>query len=253
MEIIEDGSDALLVMNRHTYLVKVKKGARFHTHRGFIELENLIGMPFGSWFTSNTGERFVVMRPSLKDYVSKFSRRTQIIYPKDSAVILLWSDVHPGSKVLEAGIGSGGLTVYLAAMVADTGKVYGYDINPESLETTKKNLERVGLLNRVELRLGDVTHVTQEEAVDAVVFDLPSPWLAVKVAKNWLKSDGFFVSFSPTIDQIEKTVIELRLSGFVCIEAFEVMQRYYKVAEGATRPEGFPHTGYMVSARNSIE
>lgn len=253
MKTIEEGSDALFVMNRHTYLVKIRKGEKFHTHRGFIDLDSLIGRPFGSWSASSTGERFVVMRPSLKDYVSKFSRRTQIIYPKDSAVILLWSDVHPGSKVLEAGIGSGGLTVYLATMVGENGKVYGYDVNPESLEITKKNLERVGLLNRVEIGLGDVTQVPPIEAVDAAVLDLPSPWLAVKATKDWLRSDGFFVSFSPTIDQVEKTVIELRSLGFVCIEAFEVMQRHYKVAEGATRPEGFPHTGYMVSARNSTE
>jgi tRNA(1-methyladenosine) methyltransferase and related methyltransferases len=194
------------------------------------------------------------LRPSKKDYALKLPRSTQVIYPKDAASILVWANIKPGDRVLEAGTGSGGLTIFLADAVGREGVVYGFDVREESLEKTKRNLESVGLLDRVELRRANVLDGVELNGLDAVILDLPSPWLAVGVLKNSLKGDGYFVSFSPTIDQVEKTVIALREKGFIMIEAFELIQRFYDAKPDATRPNSFgvQHTGYIVSARNTL-
>lgn len=241
-------------MKKHTYIVRVDEGKRFHTHLGYIELGELIGQPFGSCGRTSSGVAYTVLRPSKKDYLLKLPRATQIIYPKDAATILVWANIKPGDRVLEAGTGSGGLTTFLAEAVGQDGRVYGFDVRQGSLEKTRRNLEALGLLGRVELRLGDVLEGVDVFELDAVVLDLPTPWVAASVLKRNLKPDGFFVSFSPTINQVEKTVSALLESGYVMVEAFELIQRFYDAKPDATRPNTFgtQHTGYIVAARNSL-
>jgi tRNA (adenine57-N1/adenine58-N1)-methyltransferase len=248
------GDRVLIVLKKHSYIVRVDKGKKFHTHVGYINLDDLIDAYYGSSHKTSSGVSFTVLRPSKKDYALKLPRSTQVIYPKDAASILVWANIKPGDRVLEAGTGSGGLTIFLADAVGREGVVYGFDVREESLEKTKRNLESVGLLDRVELRRANVLDGVELNGLDAVVLDLPSPWLAVGILKNSLKGDGYFVSFSPTIDQVEKTVIALREKGFIMIEAFELIQRFYDAKPDATRPNSFgvQHTGYIVSARNTL-
>lgn len=254
LQTIRAGDRVLIVMKKHTYIVRVDEDKRFHTHLGYIELGDLIGQPFGKSGKTSSGAPYTVLRPSKKDYLLKLPRSTQIIYPKDAASILVWANVKPGDRVLEAGTGSGGLTMFLAEAVGADGVVYGFDVREDALEKTRRNLEAVGLLDRVKLRLGNVLEGVDISDLDAVILDLPTPWVAAPVLKRNLKPDGFFVSFSPTVNQVEKTVSALLESGFVMVEAFELIQRFYDAKPNATRPNTFgtQHTGYIVAARNSL-
>ncbi|MCX8162768.1 MAG: tRNA (adenine-N1)-methyltransferase [Candidatus Bathyarchaeota archaeon] len=248
-----EGEYALLLLDRRRrYLVKLEKGKRFHTHRGFLDLDQIIGRPEGVAIESSMGVDFYVFKPSLWDYVESYERPTQILYPKDIGFILVYADIGPGCRVLEAGVGSGALTSFLAYHIRPTGRVYGYDVNPRFIEVARRNLERTGLLGYVELKLGDVYKGVDERDIDVAILDVPSPWLAIDPVYRSLKPGGFFVSFSPTIDQVEKLVESIEAHrGFIVLNVLESFTRSYKVRRGETRPETtmIAHTGYLLFAR----
>ena len=253
---IREGDNVLLYLdNKRKYLVKIEKGKILHTHKGFIKLEDLIGCVFGSKIESSLGFPFYALNPTVRDYISKISRPTQIIYPKDMGLILILSGVGPGSRVVEAGTGSGALTGFLAFHVRPDGCVYSYEIREEFIEKAKRNLERMMLLDYVEIKNADITKGIDEKNVDAVILDMASPWLVVPHAYEALKGGGSFVSFSPTIEQVIKTVETLKEHNFVYIETFECLIRRIRVERGKTRPETrmIGHTGYITSARKVME
>lgn len=255
-ERIKEGDDVLLFLdNRRSYLVNVKRDKILHTHRGFIKIEDLIDKEFGIHIKSSMGVDFIALKPSIKDYIFKVSRRTQIIYPKDIALIILFSNIQPGSFVVEAGTGAGALTIALANYVKPSGRVYSYEIRSEFLDIARKNLKRAGVLEYVELKNKDITQGIDEKNVDAVILDMATPWLVVPYAYKALKGSGFFTSFSPTIDQVVKTVEELKANDFTNIETIECLVRRIRVEKGKTRPETLMtgHTGYMVFARKSLK
>lgn len=256
LAVIQEGQDILLYLDsRRTYLVRAVKDKKFHTHRGFLDMNEVLEKQFGDIIRSSTGERFFLLRPEVRDYALKSSRRTQVMYQKDIAQILLLSGVCSGSRVVEAGTGSGSLTMFLANQVKPSGKVYSCDLRSEMLETARGNLSRAGLLRYVELREHDVTKGIDEVEVDAVILDLATPWRVVSHAKDALKPSSSFVSFSPNIEQVVKTVEELERQTFVDIQATECILRRYRVKRDMTRPETLMigHTGYLVSARNTGE
>jgi tRNA (adenine57-N1/adenine58-N1)-methyltransferase catalytic subunit len=252
LEKIKDGDYILLYLDvRRTYLVKVETGKTFHTHKGYIKFDDLIGGDYGSAVKGSLGIDFVILKPELTDYIMKSSRNTQITYPKDAALITMFSGIGPGSRVVESGTGTGALTTALAHYVKPSGKVYTYDIREEGQKTAEKNLRRFGLLDFVETKLKDVVTGIDERDVDAVVLDLAVPWLVVPQAYEALRPSGTIVSFSPTIDQVVKTVEALREHGFVCIETFECIMRGMQIERGKTRPQTLMtgHTGYITHAR----
>jgi len=252
---INEGDHTLLYLNRkRTYLVKVEKGKSFHTHKGFIQLDNLIGREYGTRTNSNTGTEFIALKPLLSDYIFKSQRKTQITYPKDVALIVMFSGIGPGSHVVEAGTGTGALTSALAHYVKPNGHVYSYEIRPEFIETAQKNLQRANLLDYVELKNQDVTMGIDETDTDAVILDLATPWLVIPNAYRALKGSGTLVSFSPTIDQVVKTAEALEENGFVDVETIECIMRGMQVERGKTRPETLMtgHTGYVTSARKAL-
>jgi tRNA (adenine57-N1/adenine58-N1)-methyltransferase len=185
----------------------------------------------------------------------KSSRNTQITYPKDAALIVMFSGIGPGSRVVESGTGTGALTTALAHYVGPTGKVYTYEFRSEFQKNAAKNLERSKLIDYVEMKSGDVTLGIQERAVDAVILDLAVPWLVVPHAYEALKPSGIIVSFSPTIDQVVRTTEALRENGFVFIETVECMMRGMQVERGKTRPQTLMtgHTGYITHARKILK
>jgi tRNA (adenine57-N1/adenine58-N1)-methyltransferase len=185
----------------------------------------------------------------------KSSRNTQIIYPKDAALIVMFSGIGPGSRVVESGTGTGSLTTALAHYVGPTGKVYTYELRSEFQKNAAKNLERSKLINHVEMKSGDVTLGIEERDVDAVILDLAVPWLVVPHAYEALRPSGILVSFSPTIDQVVKTTEALRENGFVFIETVECMMRAMQVERGKTRPQTLMtgHTGYITHARKILK
>ncbi len=250
--VITEGSDVLLFLDgRRNYLVHVNEGDRFHTHRGFIRFDDIIGKSYGQSVQTNIGHRFFLLKPTVYDYLMKSLRSTQILYPKDIGLIFVYSAVQPGSRVVEAGTGSGALTTALANIVRPTGRVYSYDVRGEFQKRAARNLQRAGLAEFVELKEGDVTRNIDEEEVDAVVLDIATPWLAIPVAHEALRGGGAVVSFSPTIEQVTKSVSALETHGYVDLETVECILRRIKVKEGETRPETLMigHTGYVTRGR----
>ncbi len=201
------------------------------------------------------GVEFVALKPTLRDYIFKMQRRTQISYPKDIALILMFSGVGPGSRVVEAGTGTGALTSALAFYVKPSGHVYSYEVRSEFVEMALKNLKRAGVSEYVDFKNSDVTEGIDEEEVDALVLDMATPWLVVPHAHSALKGSGVLVSFSPTIDQVVKTVEALKENGFVAIETFESLMRGMQIVRGKTRPQTLMtgHTGYITFARKAFK
>lgn len=250
-DTVSEGSDVLLFLSRErTYLVRVRAGERFHTHKGFIDFDQVLGKRFGDVILSSMGVAFALFKPTPYDYVRKALRATQIIYPKDVALIVAYSGIGPGSRVVEAGTGSGALTSALASFVQPNGRVYSYEVRKEFCEQAAKNLARAGVDEYVVLRNADISQGISEPAVDAVVLDLATPWLVVKEAHGALKGGGHLVSFSPTIEQVVKTVGAMSV-GFADVETVECLVRRMKIKAGSTRPEGVMrgHTGYISYGR----
>jgi tRNA (adenine57-N1/adenine58-N1)-methyltransferase len=255
-ELISEGNDVYLYLDRkRTYLVRVEAEKSFHTHKGYIQLGDLIGKEFGTRIVSSMGIEFVALKPTLRDHIFKTSRRTQISYPKDIALIIMYSGIGPGSRVVEAGTGTAALTSAIAHYIRPNGRVYTYEVRQEFQKNAKKNLERAGLIDYVELKEGDVTEGIEEKEVDAVILDLATPWLVIPHAYDALKGSGVLVSFSPTIDQVVKVVEALTEYGFVCVETVETLLRFMQVARGKTRPQTVMtgHTGYLTFARKAIK
>ncbi len=253
-DVIREGSFVLLHLDgKRKYLTRAERGRTLHTHKGYLLLDSLIGLKYGSRVKSNIGADFVALQPTPWDFVLKIARKTQVIYPKDMALMIFKLGLRPGMRVVEAGTGSGALTCALAFFVRP-GVVYSYDVNPGFQEVARKNLERAGLLEYVVLKVKDVTKGIDEEEVDAVILDMATPWLVVPHASRALKGGGHFASFSPTMNQVEKTVLELRKYGFVDIKVYESLLREIKVEEGAVRPETLMigHTGYITFARKAL-
>ncbi len=255
-QTIAESDLVLLTLDpRKTYMVKVEAGKTFHTHKGYVKLDELIGKEFGSTFQSSLGAQFTALKPTLTDYIMKSSRQTQITYPKDAALIVMFSGIGPGSRVVESGTGTGALTTALAHYVRPNGKVYTYELRQEFQKNAEKNLKRANLMDFVELKSGDVTMGIDEQDVDAVILDLAVPWLVVPHACTALKPSGMLVSFSPTIDQVVRTTEALKENGFILLETVECLMRAMQVERGKTRPQTLMtgHSGYITHARKALK
>ncbi len=254
VEVVKEGDWVLLYIDeRRVFLFRVKRGKRFESDKGVIAHDDIVGVRFGSKIKLSTGTTAYILKPLFYDFFLKYRRLTQVIYPKDLGYIILLSGIGPGSRVLEAGVGTGFLTTTLAHVVKPYGKVYAYEVRKEFYDAAKKNLELSGLIEYVDLRLGDVTQAQGELSdLDAVFFDLPDPWRYVDLAYSVLKPSKPLIVFIPTVNQVEKTVLSLKgHGGFIDVHAYELMLREYQVKEGATRPRShmIGHTGYIVFAR----
>jgi|ECHhosMinimDraft_1075155.scaffolds.fasta_scaffold00095_17 tRNA (adenine57-N1/adenine58-N1)-methyltransferase len=250
---IEEGDEVLLYVDeRRKYLIKVEKGKSFSTDKGTIKLDELIGLRYGSAIKLNQGEGYI-LKPSLIDLYRGGLRPSQVIYPKDIGYMILYSGIGPGSVILEAGTGSGYLTAALAHFVGETGKVYSYDMREDMQSKAEKNLKRLGLRERVELKLGDIREGVPENNVDAVFLDMPDPWNAIDAAKRSLKYSGSVLAFVPTIRQVELTYIAMDQSGFIDLRADHLLLTEIRVKQNATRPKnvGVLHTGYIVFGRKT--
>jgi len=255
-EKICEGDSVLVYLDaRRTYMIKMQAGQTFHTHKGYLKHDELIGKEYGEPIKSSLGIYFTTLKPALTDYIMKSARNTQITYPKDAALIVMFSGIGPGSRIVESGTGTGALTTALAHYVGPTGKVYTYELRNEFQKNAAKNLQRSKLIDNVEMKSGDVTLGIEEKNVDAVVLDLATPWLVVPHAYEALKPSGILVSFSPTIDQVVKTTEALRENNFVFIETIECMMRAMQVERGKTRPQTLMtgHTGYITHARKILK
>jgi tRNA (adenine57-N1/adenine58-N1)-methyltransferase catalytic subunit len=248
----QPGDLALLVGLRHKhFIIPLIPGGTFHTHRGILSHDELIGKPWGSQVFSHQGSPFFILQPSLADLLVDLKRSTQIMYPKDIGFILTTMSVGSGQTVLEAGTGSGSMTVALAYSVGPQGHVVTYERRPEFQSLARKNLERLGLDGRVEFKLGDIADGFSETDVDAIFLDLPNPWDYIRQVRAALKPGGFFCNLVPTFNQVEKLLYSLRRESFAFIEVCELLMRYYKPEPTRLRPTDrmIAHTGFLIFAR----
>lgn len=246
------GDLALLVGLRHKYYIfPLVPGGVMHTHRGMLNHDDLIGKPWGSQVFSHQGSPFFLLQPSLADILNDLKRSTQIMYPKDIGYILTRLSVGPGQTVLEAGTGSGSMTVALAFAVGPGGRVVSYEKRPEFQSLARKNLERLGLAERVEFKLRDLAEGCDETDADAFFLDVPNPWDYVAAVRAALKPGGFFASLLPTFNQVETLLHALRRESFAFVEVCEILLRYYKPEPTRLRPTDrmVAHTGFLIFAR----
>ncbi len=219
--------------------------------KGVVDLTPLVGADPGSPFDW-AGTRYRVLRPNLSDLIAHLRRRAQIVTPKDAQQLLLLGGVGPGAKVLEAGAGSGALTMVLAFAVGPTGRVISYDRRPDFLEVARRNLAAAGLEDRVEFRLRDLgAEGIEERGASSLVLDVAEPWTVLPSARDALVAGGSVATYTPTYNQLERTVRELRALGFEEVRSIELLERSLHVGEGGTRPEFemLGHTGFLTGAR----
>ena len=220
---------------------------------GVLDPGTLVGKEYGKQIEIGN-KQFWILSPSLQDKLQGIKRRAQIILPRDAAHIIMNCSIESGHTVLEAGIGSGSLTIALANAIAPTGQVISYDIREEFVNHALKNIQRAGVESMVTTKIKDVTEGIKEKELDAVILDIPNPWDAVEHAWNSLKVGGYFCSYSPLISQVENTVKELKKYSFIETKTMENIQREMVVSSYGTRPSFnmLGHTGYLTFARKVL-
>jgi tRNA (adenine57-N1/adenine58-N1)-methyltransferase catalytic subunit len=239
---------------RH-YTMLLSAGGEFHTHRGAIAHDAVIGLPEGSVVKSANGDPFLVLRPLLVDYVMSMPRGAQLIYPKDAAQIVLEGDIFPGARVLEAGAGSGALTCSLLRAVGPQGRVISYEVRADHAEHARRNVETFSgcVPDNWRLILSDVADTDLPDgSVDRVVLDMLAPWEVLDTVSRVVVAGGVLIVYLATVTQLSKTVEALR--GQQCWtepRAWETLQRGWNVVGLAVRPQHNMrgHTGFLVSAR----
>jgi tRNA (adenine57-N1/adenine58-N1)-methyltransferase catalytic subunit len=250
--ISHDGDLAQLVGLRHKhFILTLKAGTKFETHRGILQHDDLIGKPWGTQVFSHIGSPFFLLQPSLADIINELPRTTQILYPKDIGFILITMGVGPGQTIMEAGTGSGSMTTALAHAVGPQGRIISYEIKPDAQNLARKNLTRFGLASRVDFKLRDIQEGLDETEVDAFFLDVPNPYDYTGQVRATLKPGGFLCCLIPTFNQVEKTLMALRQNNFAFVEVCELLLRYYKPEPTRIRPTDrmVAHTGFLVFAR----
>ncbi|WP_100481263.1 tRNA (adenine-N1)-methyltransferase [Mycobacteroides abscessus] len=239
---------------RH-YTMVLEPGKEFHTHRGAIVHDEVIGIPEGSVVKSTNGDQFLVLRPLLLDYVLSMPRGAQVIYPKDAAQIVHDGDIFPGARVLEAGAGSGALTCSLLRAVGPQGAVISYEIREDHAEHAVRNVttffgERPG---NWDLVIGDLAERPADAgSVDRVVLDMLAPWETLPAVAETLVPGGVLIVYVATVTQLSRVVEALREQQcWTEPRSWETMQRGWNVVGLAVRPEHSMrgHTAFLVSAR----
>jgi tRNA (adenine57-N1/adenine58-N1)-methyltransferase len=250
--IAGDGDLAELVGLRHKHFIfSLRAGTKFETHRGVLLHDDLIGKPWGSQVFSHLGAPFFLLQPSLGDLLLDLPRSTQILYPKDIGFILVTTGIGPGKKVIEAGTGSGSMTIAAAYAVGAEGHVISYEVRQDMQNLAKKNLERVGLAPRVEFKLRDLQAGCDETDADVFFLDVPNPWDYIPQVRAALKPGAFLCSLVPTFNQVEDLLQALRRNSFAFVEVCEILLRYYKPEPARLRPTDrmVAHTGFLIFGR----
>jgi tRNA (adenine57-N1/adenine58-N1)-methyltransferase len=245
------GDEALLVDARgRRALVRLEPGRSYHTHAGPLAHDDVLGRSEGTTVRTALGKLFVAWRPTLADRVLEMPRGAQVIYPKDLGAILVKADIRPGVRVVEAGVGSGALSMVLVALGAE---VVAYEVRREFAERAVRNVRAaLGEISRYRVQLADIYEGIRERALDRVLLDVPEPWRVLEHARRALRPGGILLSYLPTANQ----VAELRralddMGGFGLVETSELLERTWHVAPRSVRPDHrmVAHTGFLTVAR----
>jgi tRNA (adenine57-N1/adenine58-N1)-methyltransferase len=240
---------------RH-YTLVLAEGQQYHTHRGGIAHDDVIGKAEGSVITSAGGTAYLALRPLLPDYVLSMPRGAQVIYPKDAAQIIMWADIFPGARVLEAGAGSGALTCSLLRAVGPAGSVVSYEIRADHAEHAERNVSQFfgTAPSNWDLRVRDLAEHTGE--VDRVVLDMVSPWDVLPTVAQSLIPGGVLLSYVATTTQLSKITEAIREERcWTEPQSFETLLRPWHVVGLAVRPEHrmVAHTAFLVITRRLAE
>lgn len=251
------GEPALLIdsKGRH-FLLKLETGRTFQYHQGSVPHDELIGAEDGSWVSSSTGGKLLLLRPRLADYILKMKRAAQVVYPKDLGPILVYADVAPGMTVLEAGTGSGALTLGLSRAVGPEGRVVSVELREDHGKHARKAIERWygEVPGNVELVIGDVVDHVEAVSPERIVLDVPEPWHAIEAASKHQPPGGVLCAYLPTVPQVQTTVEKAtELGTFAEIEVKEFLFRDWNVSGRSVRPEHtmVGHTGFLVFMRRT--
>jgi tRNA (adenine57-N1/adenine58-N1)-methyltransferase len=237
---------------RHT--IELVVGKEFHTHRGVICHDELIGQPEGCVVTSAGGTTYLALRPLLSDYVLSMPRGAAVVYPKDAAQIVAMADIFPGATVIEAGAGSGALTCSLLRAVGDGGHVTSYERREEFAAVAQANVERFfgGPCPNWTLAVGDLAAECAQRDVDRAVLDMLAPWEVLDAVAEALAPGGVLCAYVATTTQLSRIVETVRQhGGFAEPSPWETLIRGWHVDGLAVRPEHrmIGHTGFLVTAR----
>lgn len=239
----------LIDSKQRRYLITLTPGQEFHTHAGIIAHDQVIGSKDGAIIEASTGRNFVALQPRLSDVVVKMPRGAQVIYPKDLGAILMEADIAPGLRVLEAGVGSGALSMTLLRAGAS---VVGYELRDDFATRAKENV--VAMLGpdvdyRVEIR--DVTQGINEQSLDRIVLDMPDPWNVVTHAAKALRPGGILLAYLPGINQTATLRAALDAGPFAMAETMELLRRTWHIEGQSCRPDHrmVAHTGFLTTAR----
>ena len=253
----EAGDRVLLIDQRgRLYMTTLATGREFHSHLGAVRHDDLIGANEGATLVTTSGAPLAAFRPTLADFVLKMKRGAQVVYPKDVGLILVYADIFPGAFVLEAGTGSGSLTLALARAVGEGGRVISYETREDHHERAVENVSAWyegmgGKPENLELRVGDVFEGVPETGFDRIVLDLPEPWRAMGTTTASLAPGGVLCSYLPTVPQVSQTVEAMRAEGFGLLKTYEVLLRTWNVEGQSVRPDHrmVAHTGFVVVGR----
>jgi tRNA (adenine57-N1/adenine58-N1)-methyltransferase len=246
------GSLVLLVDRKHRrYLVRLVEGGSFHSHAGYIAHGDIVGQRDGFVARSTLGAAYIAVTPTLSDFIYEMPRGAQVIYPKDIGAILVQADIYPGARVLEAGVGSGALSM---AMLRAGAEIIGYELREDFATKARANVASFlgdDALARYRVELRDVYDGIDERNLDRVVLDLPEPWNVVKHAEGALRVGGIFFAYVPSTVQVAQLREALDDSAFAMVQTNEVLQRGWYVKGAAVRPDHrmVGHTGFLTTAR----
>lgn len=236
------------------YSFTLVAGKEWHTHKGWITHDDLVGMPEGSVVSTTAGLKFTAFKPLLADYVLTMPRGATIVYPKDAAMILGLADIYPGARVLEAGVGSGALTISLLRAVGDNGTVHSVERRADFAENATSNVENYFACAPAnwKLTVGDLQEQVVSDEYDRVILDMLAPWECVDLAARALRPGGVFLSYVATTTQLSVTAESIKADGrFTEPESSETIVRGWHHEGLAVRPQQrmIGHTGFLIQSR----
>lgn len=232
--------------------------AQWHSHKGWIDHNAIIGLFEGSVVLSSNGTKYQVMRQLLNDFILSMPRGATIVYPKDSALIVGYADIFPGAKVLEAGAGSGALSISLLRAIGREGKLVSVEARSEFLDVARDNVAKYfgNSPENWETHLSQVQDIEVEGDFDRVIYDMLAPWDALTIAAKALKPGGVICCYVATTTQLSRTAEAIKESGqFSEPESFESLIRYWHHEGLAVRPQHSmnAHTGFLLISRKMAE